>query len=171
MGWIAYHKDGTVLNESEHGRPVAAGEEGNLLCIAQEDYGRKVAVDLVNGVIAFDYERLGMQNGTLELENPKFMFWICEETNIVGEFRHLTQELVWFKDENGKYIRDSEGHGQKVRNDILTPLLWRPIWFTRYTMGQPTKVIGAQTTTPDMQGARNIKKMVSIFIDGRIGID
>lgn len=171
MGWRAFTKDGIILNEEEHGRPVQAGEEGNLLAISQEDYGRTVAVDLVNGVIAIDYQRIGIQNSQLEIENPKFIFWICEETNIIGEFRHLRQEIVWARDENGKRLRDANGNGYQVRNDILTPLLWRPIWFTRFTMGQPTKVIGAQTTTPELQGSRNVKKMVSIFIDGRIGID
>ena len=52
MGWKAFTKDGEYLSEETHGRPVQAGEEGSLAVIAQEDYGHKVSIDLINGVIA-----------------------------------------------------------------------------------------------------------------------
>lgn len=172
MGWRAYTKDGNVLVEDVDGRPVQLGEEGQLLAITQEDFGRKVAVDLVNGIIYFDYDGdIGIQNGTIEINNPKFRFFICEETNIIGGLFHLRQEFVYLPDENGRHIRGADGQKVKVRNDIMTPLIWRPIWFTRWTNGMPTKVIGAQTTTPIENGARNIKKMISIFGNGDIGID
>lgn len=187
MGWRAITREGEELTEEKHGRPVAAGDEGKLLVIAQEDFGHNVAVDLTSGIIFIDYESLSIQNGTLELVNDKFRFWICEETNIVGEMFHLAQEIVYARDENrrrvihkcdedNEYFRshascDDKGRFIQVRNDLLTPLLWRPIWFTRWTNGVPVKVIGAQTTLPEMQGGKNVKKMVSIFSDGRIGID
>lgn len=178
MGWISINRDGEILREETHGRPVQAGEEGKLLVIAQEDFGHKVAVDLNNGVIAIDYDSLGIQNGTVEIANPKLMFWICEETTIVGELAHYKAELVPQKDEKGKLVYERDSEGKKiynkpvmVRNDILTPLTWRPIWFTRNTNGIPTKIIGAQTTLPEMQGSKNVKKLVSLFADGRIGID
>jgi hypothetical protein len=171
MGWRAITRNFEELSEETHGRPVQAGEEGSLLVIAQEDFGRSVAVDLVNGLIAIDYERLGIQNETVELVNDKFRFLICEETNIAGEFMHLEQKVDFLHDEYGRRIIGPDGRFQKVRNDILTPLIWRPIWFTRWTNGVPVKVIGAQTTLPESQGNKNVKKMVIIYPDGRIGID
>lgn len=177
MGWRAIYKDGHEIAEDTpdeegviHGRPVQAGEEGQLLIIAQEDYGRSVAVDLVNGIIAIDYEQLNMQNGSVELHNPKFVFWICDETNIVGDLRHVKATFPYARDEDGKRILH-EGKYVRVRNDEHIPLTWRPIWFTRLTNGVPTKVIGAQTTQPKEMNNKNAKKMVSIFVDGRIGID
>lgn len=170
MGWRAVTKDGEELREETHGRPVQAGEEGNLLVIAQEDFGHNIAIDLIHGVIALDYNSMSVQNGTIELTDTKNFIHICDETSIVGELFHLEQEFVDYRDESGrKVIRD--GEYVKVRNDLLTPLTWRPIWFTRYTNGIPTKVIGAQTTLPKEYGGKNVKKMISIFADGRLGID
>ena len=170
MGWRAITREGEELREETHGRPVQAGEEGKLLVIAQEDYGHNIAVDLVNGIIAIDYESLSVQNGSLELVSPKTYLWICDETNIAGEFAHIEQKLEYARDEEGHKILH-EGKYVKVRNDVLTPLTWRPIWFSRVTNGVPTKVIGAQTTLPVTQNGKNVKKMVSLFVDGRIGID
>jgi hypothetical protein len=117
-----------------------------------------VAVDLVNGSIALDWTRLGVQNGSVELENPKIVFSICEETNIVGEFLHRVESEVA---ENGGYTIDYQ------------PMIWRPIWFKRHvsTLPGPVIVVGAQTTTPKDQGGRNVKKLISLYPDGRIGID
>src|SRR4051812_27224491 len=149
MGWRAFFRDGTEKSEGTDGRPVQDGDEGLLAAIAQEDYGHNVAVDLNRGIIAIDYESISMNNGTVELVNPKTFLWVCDETNVVGDMFHLRQEFVDFRDEDGKRVL-VDGRYPKVRNDILTPLTWRPIWFTRVTMGIPTKVIGAQTTLPDM---------------------
>jgi hypothetical protein len=178
VGWKAIYKDGTIKNEEDinedglpkWGRPVEDGNNGLLLCIAQEDYGHKIAVDLINGIIALEYDEIGVQNGTVELHNPKIFLWICDETNIVGELRHVKTTFPFARDEDGKKILH-EGKYVKVKNDEHIPLTWRPIWFTRYTDGVPTKIIGAQTTQPKEQDNRNAKKMVSIFIDGRLGID
>lgn len=170
MGWIAITKDGETLREETHGRPVLAGEEGKLLVIAQEDYGHSVAVDLINGIIALDYKSLGLQNNTVELDSPQSMLWICDETTIVGELAEYDYRMDDFIDESGNKIITSDGTFFQVKTDILTPLIWRPIWFSRVTNGVPTKVIGAQTTLPVEQGGGNVKKMVSLFVDGRIGI-
>jgi hypothetical protein len=171
MGWRAIYRDGTERVEGVDGRPVQDGEDGKLLVITQEDFGHKIAVDLVNGVIAIDYEEVRRdRNGDLEVVNPRMSFWICDETNIVGDLAHLSSTLVDWRDEDGrKVIRD--GRFIQVRNDTLTPLTWRPIWFTRMTNGMPTKVIGAQTTMPKEQAEKNAKKMVMLFEDGRLGID
>jgi len=177
MGWIALTKDGEMYREGDPnpergGRPVAKGEEGSLAIIAQEDFGHKVAVDLYNGVIALDYDDLRINEaGGAELSNPKTMLWICEETNIVGDLFFTEQQFVPYEDEKGRRYVNPGGDEVTVRNDILTPIIWRPIWFTRITSGVPTKVIGAQTTLPPEFGGKNVKKMVSIFADGRIGID
>jgi len=173
VGWISINKRFEILREDEGvGRPVDAGNEGDLLIIAQEDFGHRVAIDLVNGVVFIDYERLGVQNGTIEVENDRFRFSVCEETNIVGELAHVEQRLDWFRDEGGRRRLDTAtGKYVKVRSDILTPLSWRPIWFTRWTNGQPTKVIGLQTTLPKENGGKNVKKLISLFEDGRVGID
>lgn len=178
MGWIAITKDKQVLQEDIDGRPVQRGEDGELLFIFQQDFGHKVGVDLVEGIIHIDFDDFEIQD-RVYVHNPKLSFYICEETNIVGEYKHLTQTFEWARDENGKRLRRQENVndpnskmvGFKVRTDTLIPIIWRPIWFTRWTNGIPTKVIGAQTTTPDLQGARNVKKLVSLFADGRIGID
>lgn len=149
------------------------GNNGGLRCIAQEDFRHSVAIDLLNGVIAIDYESpLTIQNGTIELSNVKTFLWIVDDVNIVGDYRHLTQEFFDARNEDDTdFLYDDKGNKVKLRNDVLTPLIWRPIWFTRWTNGIPVKVIGAQTTTPDMQGATNVKKMVSLYPDGRLGID
>lgn len=156
MGWKSISKDGVELNEETHGRPVAAGEEGSLIAIAQEDFGHKVAIDLLSGVIAIDYETLGIQNGTIELSGPNMkLLYICEDTNIGSDLFALTKTKP---DKDGWY------------SDIVTPLTWRPIWFTRTTAGVPAKIIGAQTTLPPEFGGKNVKKQVILFADGRIGI-
>ena len=169
MGWIALTKDGDTYQEGDPnpergGRPVAKGEEGSLAIIAQEDFGHKVAVDLYNGVIAIDYESLGFQDGQIELVNPRTIIWICDETNIVGDLFDIKAEFFDYVDEKGrKYIDTRLNDTIKLRNDIVIPLIWRPIWFTRFTNGLPTKVIGAQTTLPTNYGGKNIKKMVSFL--------
>lgn len=170
MGWRAIYKDGSEKIEGVDGRPVQDGENGELLVITQEDFGHKVAIDLINGIIYLGYEDARVQNGAVEIISPKSVLWICDETNIVGDLAHIEQEFVFLRDEDGKRILQ-DGKYVKVRNDILHPLQWRPIWFTRMTNGIPTKVIGAQTTMPKEQGGKNAKKMVSIFSDGRLGID
>jgi hypothetical protein len=171
MGWRAIYKDGTERVEGVDGRPVQDGEEGKLLVITQEDFGHKVAVDLLKGVISVDYQEVRRdRNVDLEIVDPRMVFWICDETNIVGDLAHLNSVLVDLRDEdNRKVLQD--GKFVKVRNDILTSLTWRPIWFTRMTNGEPTKVIGAQTTMPKEQAGKNAKRMVVLFSDGRLGID
>lgn len=172
MGWKAFYKSGKVENEDDPGvgRPVQAGEDGELLCIAQEDFGHKVAVDLINGSVCLGYDTIGVQNGTIELNNPKVIFYIADETSIVGEFKNLRQDFVPWRDEQGRKVLGNDGKYTTVRNDILTDLVFRPIWFTRVIGGVPTKIIGAQTTTPEMQGSKNIKCLISIYADGRLGI-
>lgn len=171
MGWRAIYKDGTELREETHGRPVQDGEEGKLLVIAQEDFGHNIAVDLINGVLAIDYESLDFLDGQIQLTNTKSYLCINDETNIVGDLYFVDQEFVDLRDEEGRKVIGADGRFVKVRNDHLRPLIWRPIWFTRYTNGLPAKVIGAQTTTPPEFGNKNVKKMVCIYPDGRLGID
>lgn len=182
MGWISYARDGEILREETHARPVQAGEEGDLLAIAQEDFGHKVAVDLTGGIIFIDYETIGVQNGTLEIASFKTMLYICDETNIGAFIQHHERRVedliedgkkVYEKDETGQYKKDPYGFRipVKVRTDYFKPLLWRPIWFTRYTNGNPTKIIGAQTTFPEEMNSKNVKKMVSLFSNGMLGID
>ena len=169
MGWIAITKKGEIIREDDNlvGRPVDAGNNGELLIAAQEDYGHKVAVDLINGIIAIDYERLGVQNGTIELDSPKLTFAINDETNIAGDLFHIEHTYVPAKAEDG-----SDSY---VRNDHVTPLTWRPIWFTRHTSTPvgafAIKVIGAQTTLPKENNEKNLKKLICLYPDGRIGID
>ena len=178
MGWRAIYKDGSFRNEDDTnedgsqkwGRPVEDGDKGNLLAVAQEDFGHKVAVDLTNGRIAIDYSDITVQNGDLEIHDPIFMYWICDETNIVGDLKHVDTTFPYHRDEDGKRLLH-EGKFVKVRVDTFRDLEWRPIWFTRITDGVPTKCIGAQTTQPKEMGNKNAKTLVSIFIDGRIGID
>lgn len=166
MGWKAIQRNPLkVLAESNEdgsptglGRPVDAGNANELLGVAQEAYGRSVYIDLTNGVIVLDYSKLGLQNGTVEIENPREVIIICDETNIVGEFFH--QDVT---------EPDAEG------NVTMTyrPLIWRPIWFKRHISnlnGGPIEVIGAQTTLPESQGEKNIQKIVNLYPDGRIGI-
>lgn len=153
MGWIAYTREGEIIREGpETARPVAAGEEGRLLAIAQEDVGRRIAIDLTMGVIFIDYDEIRIVNGYLEVNGFKSMFYICDETTRLG---YLLEEIKSPMDDQGFYTAEYK------------PYVWRPIWFTRYHNGQPTWVIGAQATID----GRNFKKMLSIFVDGTIGID
>lgn len=176
MGWRSISKTGEIRYEDHEnpelgGRPVAQGEEGTLAIIEQHDFGHRVAVDLIHGRIFIDYDgEVKIQNDTLEIGDAKTVLWLCEETNIVAEYKHLRQEFVLARDEAGRKIHDDNGKLVEMRNDILTDLTFRAIWFTRWTNGVPAKVIGLQTTTPELQGAKNIKLLVSIFSDGRIGI-
>ena len=168
MGWIAITRKGEILREEDGiGRPVDAGNNGELLIVAQEDYGHKVAVDLINGAIALDYESLGVQNGTIELDSPKLIFMINDETNIAGDLFHISHTY--------EPVKAADGSDSFVRNDHVTPLTWRPIWFTRHTSTAvgafAVKVIGAQTTLPKENASKNIKKLVCLYEDGRIGID
>jgi hypothetical protein len=155
MGWTAYHKDGTVLNEGEHGRPVQAGEEGQLSLITQEDFGHKIAIDLNAGVIAIDYDAIDAQGGNIAIANPKTVLYVCDDTNIAGELFGLKKgrpnKEGWFK-------------------QTVVPLTWRPIWFTRHTNENQVKVIGLQTTLKSPYKRHNVKKLVCLFDDGRIGI-
>ena len=165
MGWLAITRESKILREEDGitednpggGRPVELGNNGGLLVCATEGYGHKVAVDLVNGIVAIDYENLGVQNGTIELHEPKLLFTICEESNIIGEYKHRKTTRP---DKLGNYLITYE------------PVIFRPIWVTRHisTLPGPVYLIGAQATTPKEQGKRNIKKIVSLFPDGRIGI-
>jgi len=156
MGWTAYYPDGTKLSEEADGRPVQDGQDGKLSLITQEDYGHKIAIDLINGIVYMDYEYLDIQNGTFGVANPRFMFFVCDETNIAAELFDVQASEP-----------DAEGWFQNT----IIPLQWRPIWFTRITNGVPAKVIGLQTTLPEGFGGKNVKKMITLFIDGRVGID
>lgn len=160
MGWKAFFKDGTIMSEGVDGRPVQAGEEHLLWFITQEDYGHKVLVDLINGVIVLDYEgEITTQNSTVEIHNPKSILYVCDETNIVGELVEVTRA-------RGRATKEG------VVKQNITPIKWRPIWFSRVTMGAgTTKVIGLQTTTGKTYGNKNIKKIISLFPDGRVGIN
>ena len=155
MGWIAIDKEDKILREDQDGRPVQQGEEGNLKFILQEDFGHKVAIDLINGVVILGYSEWGIQNGTVEIHDPRAVIHVCEETNVMADLMHTIA---------------SEPDNQGNFTSTFTPLTWRPIWFTRVSAGVPAKVIGLQTTTPKEYGERNIKCMVSLFSDGRIGI-
>jgi hypothetical protein len=162
MGWRAINKQGELLLEEKHGRPMEQGEQGNLLLIAQEDYLQSVAVDLVNGNILFGYEELSVDEETkkINIKNPKYVLSICDETNRV-------HDLFW----TDTTEPDAEGN---VIN-TYRPIEWRPIWFTRNTFSPigmiAVKVIGAQATLPREFGGKNVKKLISLFPDGGIGID
>ena len=179
MSWKAITKDGFLLAELNEdgsptglGRPVQAGQDGQLALVAEEDFGHKIAIDLNNGIVAIDYQRIGVQNGTIELDSPLVILNICEETSIVGDMRHLHQVFNPDKDENGEIKKDDNGETIYARTDYMMPLIWRPIWFIRHINTYGTiKIIGAQTTLPASQGGTNIKKLISIFEDGRLGID
>jgi len=121
-----------------------------------EEFGHKIAVDLTQGALIIDYENLSIQNGTTEIHNPKLVIYICDETNRLFDFLH---EDKTEPDADGNYFVN------------FRPLLWRPISFIRWTNGQPCHVIGAQTTLPENYGGKNVKKMVSLFMDGSLGID
>jgi len=104
-----------------------------------------------------DPDGLEIQNGTVSMTNSRAVLYMCEETNILGEFKHRKTTKP---DKAGNYTID------------YLPMLFRPIWFNRHisTLPAPVIVMGAQTTTPSDQGKRNIKKMISLFPDGRVGI-
>lgn len=158
MGWTAYYPDGTRLSEDTDGRPVQDGQDGKLAIIIQEDYGHRVAVDLRAGAIIIDYDELDYQNGTFGFINPRTVLYVCDETNIVGE-------LVDVRRLPGRATKEGN-----IKQRIILPE-FRPIWFTRHTNESRTKVIGVQTTLTKTYGGKNVKKMVSLFEDGRIGID
>ena len=122
----------------------------------QEDFGHRVAVDLLNGVLIIDYDYWEVDNNDVQIYNPRAVIYICDETTIVGLLSHMDSTEP---DEQGWY------------ENTFTPLTWRPIWFTRMTNSTPTKVIGAQTTMPVQFGGKNVKKMISIFDTGALGID
>ena len=130
-------------------------KKGGLKFIAQQDFGHNVGIDLINGTIFLDYDSVGLQNGTVEIHNPKQVIWICYDTLIAGDLFHL---------------RQSEPNTEGWFDQKAIPLKWRPIWFTRWINGVPTKIIGAQSTLPKAHGSRNVKKMVMLFSDGRLGI-
>ena len=165
MGWKAITKNFEILTELNEdgsgtglGRPVDAGNNNELLAVAQEAYGHAVYVDLTNGIIVLDYSAIGIQNGTIEVHNPRTVLTICDETSIVGELQHT---FSTDPDVDGNFFTRFE------------PLIWRPIWFMRHIdtlPGGPIQVIGAQTTLPITQGERNVKLFVSLFPDGRVGI-
>lgn len=157
MGWFSIDKEDNILREETDGRPVQAGEEGKLKFIGQEDFGHKVGIDLVAGVIILDYDEINIQNGTIEIHNPRSIIYLCDETNIIGE-------LLDVKRARGRPTKEG------VVRQTITPMEWRPIWFTRHTNENITKVIGAQTTLTKHFGGKNIKKMISLFEDGRVGI-
>lgn len=160
MGWIAYHKDGTILQEgSGHGRPVQAGDEGQLRFIVQEDYGNRVGVDLTNGVIVIGFDQIEIQNDTLAIHNPRTILHVADETSVISE---LTKVRKTRPDKDGNFDYKHE------------PFKWRPIWFSRvfgYASETPVKVIGLQTTLGTPYKRKNIKKLVSLLPDGRIAID
>lgn len=172
MGWISVDRNGEVLSEDKHGRPVQVGEEGGLLAIIQEDYGHRVGIDLLAGVIVIDPESWEYQNGRIYWHDSKMAIWVCDDTNIVGEMAHVESSFDLKRDEKGRKMRDENGKLIEVKTDTLIPLTFRPIWFTRHisTLPAPIKVIGLQATLPESQGGANYKKMVMLYFDGRIGI-
>src|ERR1041385_2367027 len=171
MGWRSISKTGEIRYEGHEnpelgGRPVAQGEEGNLLFIEQEDYGHRVGIDLVHGVILIDYDGqpTSYQNGTVEIHGtPKTTLWMADETSIVGEMFHIESTYTLKLDEKGRKIHDDNGKLVQIKTDNLVPLTFRPIWFSRHisALPAPVKVIGLQTTLPELQDGANVKKMVS----------
>lgn len=164
MGWKAINRNLEILSEYNEdgtgtglGRPVDAGNNGELIGIAEESYGRSVYVDLTNGILVTNFQRLSIQDDHVSLENAKEVLYICDETSIAGEFFHMETTEP-----------DKEGN---IYNSF-TPLTWRPIWFMRHisTLPGPIQVIGAQTTLPESQGGRNVQKIISLYPDGRMGI-
>jgi len=175
MGWKSISKDGEERWEGHEnpelgGRPVDAGEEGKLAAIIQEDFGHKIIIDLRAGLIFIDPESYEYQNGTLGVSGVKTMLVACDDSNRMHEYKHLTQTFDLARDEKGRKIHDENGKLVKTRTDHLSDLIFRPVWFTRYTNGVPTKAIGLQTTTPKEMGERNVKLIVWLFMDGTIGI-
>lgn len=171
MGWTSISRTGEILSEDKDGRPVQAGDEGQLLVIIQEDYGHKIIVDLVAGVIVIDPESWEIQD-RFYFHNAKTALWVCDDTNIVGEMAHIESTFDLKRDEQGRKIHDEQGKLVETRRDTLTPLTFRPIWFSRHyaALPVPVKVVGLQTTLPEMQGGGNYKRMVMLFPDGRLGI-
>jgi len=110
---------------------------------------------LLNGVVIIGYDAWNIQNGTVEIQNPRTVLYLCEETNVVGELMNIEPSEA---DAKGDYV------------NTFIPLQFRPIWFTRVTAGVPAKIIGLQTTTPEEYGGRNVKMLISLFSDGRMGI-
>ncbi len=157
MGWFSISKEGEWKREETDGRPVQEGEEGKLQVIGQEDFGHKVAIDLVSGVILLDYDTLNWQNGTVEITGLRSVLYICDETNILGE-------MVDVKRARGRATKD----GWFKQN--ISRIEFRPIWFTRYTNNIPAKIIGAQATLPKNFGGKNVKKYIILFADGRVGV-
>lgn len=163
-GWVAVSRDGRFFSEnnpdgtpSGQGRPVQMGIDNELKVVGTSGYGHSVAVDLDNGIIALDWTMLGVQNGSVEIEGARSFLWICDETNILGEYK---ERIATKPDKQGNYTVDYKD------------LIWRPIWFNRVisTMPGPVLVIGAQVTLPPDYGGKNMQKIVSLFPDGRVGI-
>lgn len=163
-GWIAITRNGRLLTENNPdgtptgiGRPVQAGIDNELKVIGTSDYGHSVAVDLDNGILALDYTSIGVQNGSVEITEARSFLWICDETNILGEYK---ERIATDPDKDGNYTIEYKD------------LIWRPIWFNRVisTMAAPVLVIGAQVTLPPDYGSKNMQKIVSLYPDGRVGI-
>lgn len=177
MGWKSVNKNGEIRYEDHAdpelgGRPVQQGEEGNLLAIIQEDYGHLVVIDLMEGFIAIDPSGWEYQNGRVYIHDAKTILWVCDDTNIVGEMAHVAHTFELKRDEQGRKVHDEKGKLVETKTDVLTPLTFRPIWFSRHisTLPAPIKVVGLQTTLPELQGGANLQMKVMLYSDGRIGI-
>lgn len=175
MGWKSISKTNEVRYEGHEnpelgGRPVDQGEEGKLAAIIQEDFGHKIVVDLINGLIFIDPEDYAVQNGTVAIGGAKTMLVACDDSNRMYEYRHNNPTFDLKRDEKGRKVHDDDGKLVTVKTDNLTPLIFRPVWFTRFTNGVPTKAIGLQTTTPEEMGAKNVKLILFLYADGQIGI-
>lgn len=168
MGWKCFYRDTLEMKEegqmNPEGRPMKDGQAGKLLCIAQEDYHHKIAVDLDRGLFIIDYDEIFVNDDKiLEVKGAKAYINICEETSIVGDLQDLIQGQP---DEEGWFEQHFE------------PLKWRPIWFYRHIIVPSGEIIvpciGAQTTLPALYSTtkrrKNIKKYISLFPDGRMGI-
>lgn len=97
---------------------------------------------------------------------------INDETNIAGDMYHIKHTYAPAYDDDGNAMFEEDGTTPRYwRNDHTWRLTWRPIWFTRHTTGIPSiKVIGAQTTLPEVNNNANLQRMVCLYADGRIGI-
>lgn len=178
MGWIALYHDGTIKREEANessGRPMQDGFDGKIRAIAQIDYNNSVAIDLRDGIIYFGFETMEMENGSIKFDRIIGVLHICEETTIVGDLVDLHSVLEpQFNEDGTPKLNSHDGTQVQFRTDYTQKLDWRPIWFTRVSISEQSsmvKVIGCQTTTPENFGGRNIKKLVSLFEDGRVGID
>lgn len=177
MGWIALYHDGTIKREEANepsGRPMY--DDDKIRAIAQIDYLNSVAVDLRDGIIYFGFETMTLQDGVLEFDRIIGVLQICEETTIIGDLKHIRSELEpQFNEDGTPKMNTADGTQVQLKTDYETPIQWRPIWFSRVIMSPLgnviVKVIGCQTTTPEVYGGRNIKKLISLFPDGRVGID